>query len=140
MTIIRKAKPGDTSHLEILFQLTRQQAFDSRPANEFTLGDYQKSTSDDEVWVIEKNDTIVGFVSTYPAYNFIHNLFVHPAHQKQGYGIQLLQIAEANLAKPMTLKIALYNLKVCSFYKMHGWHQLSINQDAEEPYVLYGKG
>ena len=139
MTIIRKAKPDDTSQLETLFQLTRQQAFDSRPANEFRFGDYQKSTSDDEVWVIEKNDTIVGFVSTYPADNFTHNLFVHPSHQKQGYGTQLLQIAEANLAKPMTLKIALYNLKVCGFYKKNGWRQLSLNEDAEEPYVLYGK-
>ncbi len=139
MTVIRKAKPGDTSQLEILFQLTRQQAFTSRPALEFTLGDYQKSTNDDEVWVIEKNDVIVGFVSTYPADNFIHNLFVHPTYQKQGYGSQLLQIAEATLAKPMTLKIALYNLKVCSFYKKHGWQQLSVNEDAEESYVLYGK-
>lgn len=136
---IRKPTHEDTVQLEILFQLIRRKTFTSRPENEFQIGDYQKSTADDEVWVAEQNGAIVGFVSTYPANNFLHNLFVHPGSQGQGIGTQLLQVAEANLARPMTLKIAMDNLAACRFYEKYGWYQVSVHEDVREPYILYGK-
>lgn len=139
MINIRKAKCEDIQQLEILFQFIRQKTFISRPKNEFQIGDYQKSTADDEVWVMEENAVIIGFVSTYSADNFVHNLFIHPAHQRCGKGTQLLQTAEKNLKRPMTLKIAIDNLKVCGFYEKYGWYQVSMHQDTVEPYVLYKK-
>ena len=139
MISIRRAKHEDIQQLEILFQFTRQETFASRPNNEFQIGDYQKSTADDEVWVMEENTAIIGFVSVYSADNFIHNLFIHPSHQRCGKGTQLLQIAEKNLERPMTLKVAMDNLRVCSFYEKHGWYQASIHQDTAEPYMLYKK-
>jgi ribosomal protein S18 acetylase RimI-like enzyme len=136
---IRKTKSEDTPQLEALFQLTRQKTFASRPKSEFQMGDYAKSVEEDEVWVAEENGNIVGFVSTYPAHNFVHNLFVHPDHQGRGIGSRLLQTAEANLSRPMTLKIAMDNRKVCAFYERWGWFMVSAHEEAEKPYVLYGK-
>ena len=101
MITIRKATPNDIHQLEILFQVCRQLTFVSRHPDEFQIGDYQKSTAEDEVWVAEEHGSIVGFVSTYPADNFIHNLFVHPEQQAKNIGTQLLHIAEANLGRPM---------------------------------------
>ena len=122
-----------------MFQFVRQNTFTSRPATEFLIGDYIKSTDEDEVWVAEDNGIILGFVSTYPSHNFLHNLFVLPDAQGKYIGTQLLRIAEDNLARPMTAKIAMDNLKVCSFYEKYGWSKVSIHEDAEEPYVLYEK-
>jgi ribosomal protein S18 acetylase RimI-like enzyme len=139
MAIIRKSKPEDTPQLEMLFQQTRQHTFTSRPKDEFQMGDYAKSVEEDEVWVAEEDDLIVGFVSTYPADNFIHNLFVYPSHQRKGIGTTLLQEAEANLRKPMTLKIAMDNRKVCAFYESHGWFQVSVHKNDPKPYILYKK-
>lgn len=139
MVTIRKAKPEDTPQLEALFQRTRQETFITRPHDEFQLGDYAKSVEEDEVWVAEENGDVVGFVSTYPADNFIHNLFVLTHHQGRGIGSRLLQTAEANLSRPMTLKIATDNFDVCGFYECRGWLQVSVHEDAPEPYVLYKK-
>jgi ribosomal protein S18 acetylase RimI-like enzyme len=71
--------------------------------------------------------------------NFIHNLFVHPEHQGKGIGTKLLQIAEQTLGRPMTLKAAMDNPKSFSFYEKYGWHQVSIHEDVNEPYILYVK-
>ncbi len=139
MMVIRKATAKDTPALEVLFQVTRQSTFTLRPSDEFQIGDYQKSTAEDDVWVAEKSGEIVGCVSTYRFDNFIHNLFVHPKYQGQGTGSKLLKIAEQNLARPMTLKIAMDNLKVCGFYEKYGWYQASEHNDMDEPYVLYKK-
>ncbi len=137
--IIRKQMHEDIDKLELLFQLVRVKTFFTRPKNDFQIGDYQKSTEGENVWVAEENGMIVGFVSIYPANNFVHNLFIHPNYQGKSIGSQLLQIAELNLNTPMTLKIAIDNLTVCRFYEKHGWHQISVHDDTQEPYVLYGK-
>ena len=139
MATIRKSKPEDTAQLEKLFHLTCQHTFTSRPKDEFQIGDYAKSVEEDEVWVAEKDDLVVGFISTYSADNFLHNLFVHPDHQGKGIGTQLLKIAEENLKRPMTLKIAMDNRKACAFYESRGWFQVSVHEDAPEPYMLYKK-
>ena len=91
------------------------------------------------MWVAEDNGQILGFISTYPSDNFIHNLFVYPDAQRTGLGTQLLMIAEANLGRPMTLKIAMDNLKVCPFYEKHGWVKVSAHEGGADPYVLYRK-
>ena len=139
MINLRKSKIEDIEALENLFKLTRQDTFILRPAEEFKIGDYVKSTQEDEVWLAEEAGVILGFVSIYPPDNFIHHLFVHPARQGQGIGKQLLQIAEENLGRPMTLKAAIDNPRSFSFYEKYGWHQISIHEDLEEPYILYGK-
>jgi ribosomal protein S18 acetylase RimI-like enzyme len=139
MMNLRKPNMEDIDALEELFQLTRQHTFTLRPAEEFKIGDYAKSTQEDEVWLAEETGVIIGFVSIYTSDNFIHNLFVHPKSQGKGIGKQLLQVAEENLDRPMTLKAAMDNPKSFSFYEKYGWHQVSIHEDVDEPYILYRK-
>ncbi len=90
------------------------------------------------MWVALKNNAIVGFVSIYLPH-FIHHLFVDPCAQKQGVGALLLKKAEENLKRPMELKIALDNKGVCRFYQKQGWVEISLHDQAPEPYLLYRK-
>ena len=136
---IRKPTESDSSELEVLFQTTRQHTFVGRPKDEFQIGDYQKSTSEDDVWIAEQKGIIVGFVSIYPLENFLHNLCIHPKYQQKGIGSRLLKIAEEHLLRPMTLKIAMDNLKVCGFYEKYGWFKMAQYDQEEEPCVLYRK-
>jgi N-acetylglutamate synthase-like GNAT family acetyltransferase len=137
--IIRKATKFDEKQLVELFFITRKATFVSRSHDLIQRSDYLESTAEDDVSVAEVDGLIVGFVSTYPKDNFIHNLFVHPNHQKKGVGSTLLAFAENILSKPMTLKIAMDNLSVCVFYEKHDWYKISEHLNEEEPYVLYGK-
>jgi ribosomal protein S18 acetylase RimI-like enzyme len=139
MTTIRKAKPEDTPQLEALYQRTCRETFASRPPDTFQMGDYAKSVEEDDVWVAEEHGKIIEFVSTYPADNFVHNLFVYSDHQGRGIGSSLMRMAEASLARSMTLKIAMDNLDVCAFYEKQGWSQVSVHEDAVELYLLYRK-
>lgn len=139
MLNLRKPNIKDIDALEELFQITRCHTFVLRAAEEFKIGDYAKSTQEDEVWVAEETGVIVGFVSIYVPDNFIHNLFVHQKSQGKRIGKQLLQVAEENLARPMTLKAAMDNPKSFSFYEKYGWYQVSVHEDVDEPYILYRK-
>lgn len=71
MINIRKPNIKDIDALEELFQLTHQHTFILRPVEEFKIGDYVKSTHEDEVWVAEEAGVIIGFVSVYISDNFI---------------------------------------------------------------------
>lgn len=139
MMILRKPRKKDLPALETLFQETRRHTFSGRNPETFKMGDYAQSTQEDEVWISEEREVITGFVSIYPPHNFIHNLFVHPDHQGKGLGKALLQVAEENLSRPMTLKVAMDNPKVLPFYEKYGWRCLSLHPKAENPHLLLGK-
>lgn len=137
--LLRKATDDDTEILELLFQITRQKTFKSSSPQSFKIGDYKKSVEGEEVWVSEKDGSIVAFISLWIQVNFIHNLFVHPDHQGVGIGVQLLEKAEERLLRPMELKVTTDNMKALKFYEKHGWEQISIHRDAPEPYILLRK-
>lgn len=136
--LIREAKEKDTEELELLFQVTRQKTFTTRPPDEFKIGDYKKWTKGEIIFVAIQDGNIVGFTSIFLP-NFIHNLFVYPHAQMRGVGTLLLQKAEEQLTCPMELKVALYNLKACPFYEKHGWKEAFAYLDAPDPYLLYRK-
>ncbi len=117
---IREENPSDIHRLEEIFLITRQ-AILRNGSKDFKIGDYIQSTADDQVFITEINGIISGFVSIYSQDNFIHNLFVAPQYQRQGFGSKLLLFAESYLSYPITLKVAIDNLKVCPFYEKYGY-------------------
>ena len=135
---IREEKPLDIPILEEIFLITRRATFKNR-SNEFHIGDYIQSTADDQVFVAEINGIISGFVSIYSQDNFIHNLFVAPQYQRQGFGSKLLLFAESYLSYPITLKVDIDNLKACQFYEKYGYYKVAEFNKAPEPYILYRK-
>jgi len=135
---IRKDTTNDMPRLEEIFLITRQATFKNRSEN-FKIGDYLESTVDDKVWIGELDGVIVGFISVYSQDNFIHNLFVDQQYQGKGFGSQLLLFAEGNLSYPITLKVAMDNLKACPFYEKYGYYKVAEFNKTLEPYILYRK-
>lgn len=137
--IIRRDKPQDIEQLKTLFLITRLDTFIYDPPEKFKLNDYIDSVNGEEVWVAEKNNIIVGFVSMWLQDNFIHNLFVHPDWQDRGIGKRLLETAENRLHPPIELRVRIENLKACKFYQKHGWEEVGISKDAVDPHFVYRK-
>jgi len=94
MITIRQAKESDTSQLEKLFLVTRQQTFHWESPNKFKLEDYKKATEGESVFVAEDNrGTIIGFISVWEMdeFPFIHHLFVASEHQRKRVGEVLIR-------------------------------------------------
>ena len=98
--MVRLARAGDDLRCAEIFLASRRAAFHWQPAAPFDLEDYRRSVEDEEVWVAEMGDLVVGFASIYQPASFIQNLFVDPDWQHHGVGTSLLDRACAHLSAP----------------------------------------
>lgn len=118
---IRSAQPADVATLRQLFLETRRATFVWLNSESLQLGDFDTATQDEPILVATNGDKIVGFVSWWPPENFVHNLFVEPAHQQQGIGEQLLTACLKEIGRPATLKCMDKNVRALGFYERLGW-------------------
>lgn len=134
---IRKARSGDTPQLEQLFLEARRHTFYWEDPAKFQLGDYQKQTVGEEVFVGE-TDHIVGFISVWSQDRppFIHHLFVSPEHQRKGVGTRLVHSLASWLPPPYRLKCLVQNLGARIFYKKMGWVEIAEGVSEEGDYIL----
>ena len=119
--IIREARTSDYAQLREIYLHSRRENFHWANADEMTLEDFDRDTSEEEMLVAESGDQILGFASLYVPDRFVHNLFVHPKAAGKGAGKLLLQQSIARLGTPVTLKCVSDNNKALSFYKKQGW-------------------
>jgi len=64
---------------------------------------------------------ILGFISVWPADDFIHMLYVEPSSQGHGVGTRLLQALPDWPTRPYRLKCLTRNMKAKMFYERHGF-------------------
>lgn len=91
-----------------------------------------------ELWLIEQDDTVAGFIAFRPGW--VEQCYIHPDHQRRGYGTQLLHLAQA--ANPvLQLWTFQCNQAARSFYERHGFTiaRMTDGADNEEkqPDILY---
>ncbi|MFB5676205.1 GNAT family N-acetyltransferase [Paenibacillus terreus] len=118
---IREASIADYPQLRQIYLESRRESFHWVNADEMSLEDFDRDTSEEQILLAEENDQVLGFASLYVPNRFIHNLFVHPAAAGRGVGDLLLKSAVAELGTPVTLKCVSENHKALSFYKKRGW-------------------
>ena len=118
---------------------SRRAAFHWQPAAPFDLDDYRRSVEDEEVWVAEIGDLVVGIASIYPPASFIQNLFVDPDWQHHGIGTALLDRACAHLPRPARLRCLAANRNARAFYERNGWVVEAPPAPPEDPFILYRK-
>ena len=73
----------------------------------------------DKIYVGKVNEEVVGFVA------FNHSkitwLYVHPNHQKKGYGRKLLKFVISKTEKPTSVLVLNKNLKAIKLYETEGF-------------------
>lgn len=119
--LIREAKTIDYPQLRDIYFESRRQSFHWLHTEEIHLHDFDQDTQEEQIFLVEKNNKILGFISLYVPDRFIHLLFVHPNAAGQGAGDLLLQHAIEVLGTPVTLKCVSENHKALSFYHKRGW-------------------
>lgn len=137
--MVRLAVSGDELRCAEIFLASRRAAFHWQPAAPFDLDDYRRSVEDEEVWVAEIGNLVVGFASIYPPASYIQNLFVDPDWQHHGIGTALLDRACAHLPRPARLRCLAANRDARAFYERNGWVVEAPPAPPEDPFILYRK-
>ncbi|MBK4211204.1 GNAT family N-acetyltransferase [Bacillus safensis] len=119
--LIREAKTIDYPQLRQICLESRRQSFHWLNPEELHLQDFDQDTQEEQIFLAEDNNKILGFISLYVPDRFIHLLFVHPEAAGQGAGDLLLKQAIKVLGTPVTLKCVSDNHNALSFYQKRGW-------------------
>ncbi|MGE1211176.1 N-acetyltransferase family protein [Bacillus pumilus] len=118
--LIREASIEDYPQLRQIYLASRRQSFHWLNTEEINLQDFDQDTLEEQIFLAEDNNKILGFISLYVPDRFIHLLFVHPKAAGRGAGDLLLKHAIKVLGTPVTLKCVSDNHKAFSFYQKRG--------------------
>lgn len=122
---VREFTPDDAPALRTLFVRSRDAAFVWDAPGEHRPEDFDTATAGEQILVAVRQvagaEEIVGFASIWLPESFLHNLFVHPAHQRRGVGRILLAACQAYFRDRPTLKCLHCNTPALQFYFSQGW-------------------
>jgi GNAT superfamily N-acetyltransferase len=131
---IRLATHQDYPACATIFLRSRVSGFVWLPPSRFKLEDFEPSIIDEEVWVAERKDQVVGFASIFLEANFLHNLFVEPGSQHAGVGALLLDAFLARVKRPALLNCLTANQRALQFYQKRGWEKHELDEENFGPY------
>jgi GNAT superfamily N-acetyltransferase len=137
---IRTAAPADLGALRALFLSVRRQTFVWQPPDAFHLEDFDAQTEGERVFLAEADDQIAGFVSIWEPDDFIHHLFVHFRHMRQGIGRALLQALPGWPDRAYRLKCLSRNRTAIAFYRAHGFIETGRGVSDEGEYIVLSLG
>jgi putative acetyltransferase len=139
---VRPARADESDGLAALFRLSREAALPYLPDLHTPEQDRaffrERVFVTCEVWVAESDGTTAGFCAVRDGW--IDHLYVHPAHQRRGFGAVLVRKA---MEKNDRLKLWTFqrNVNARAFYEAQGFHcvRLTDGRDNEErePDALY---
>lgn len=134
---VRTFKESDRDSLRQVYLESRRSTFSWLDSESLHLSDFDRDTDGETIWVVERNGTVVAFVSIQNEGNFIHHLFVLPSWFGRGCGSELLATALANIGRPARLKCIARNARALSFYRANGWRKVGegMSEDGKH-YVL----
>jgi len=127
---------GELSVLLGIFNDARNSAL-GFPGKEVSLDEFKMQVEGEQIYVATMDKRIVGFVSVWEDGNFIHHLYVDPAHQNRNIGRALIDKCKEILGLPLSLKCIEKNTGACSFYEKNGWVIDARDIGPEGPYILY---
>lgn len=111
----------DVEYLRTLFLEVRKSTFDWMDTTSFELTDFDKETEGELILSAHLNGKLLGFISVWVAFNFVHHLYVDQDYQNQGVGSALLNAVIERINLPLRLKCEELNIKAISFYNKMGF-------------------
>lgn len=136
---VRPFEEIDRETLRRLYLDSRNATFTWDPAGSHQASDFDRHTEGEVILVAVVDDEIRGFASIWVPDSFLHNLFVHPSHKRQGIGQALLKGCDPHFANTPTLKCRQANVNAAQFYHSQGWITLRDETGPEGPYHLMAK-
>ena len=101
-------------------------AFTWRPPGHFRIEDFRMFALDEEVWLARMGEALVGTLTFFRAFNFIHCLYIDPDAQGLGVGRALVEhVRHTAGGALLTLKLDLPNRKAIAFYEATGWSRMT---------------
>lgn len=117
---LRPFAPADTAACVAILALAGRDAFG--PVADVAA--FMAATQGEEILVAECGGIVAGFAAVYTGAapeHFLHHLYVHPAHGRQGIGAQLLAAVAARFGPQLSLKTQMRNTGARRFYARAGW-------------------
>jgi GNAT superfamily N-acetyltransferase len=134
---MRGALPEDAPALREIYLAARAIAFHWLDNSANRLEDFDRDTEGEEIMVALRGGEIAGFISLWLPDNFVHQLFMHPAHSGQGVGKALLAEGLKRIGRPATLKCLSMNVRAVKFYANNGWQVREADTGPDGPYYLF---
>lgn len=92
----------------------------------YRADDFASHAAGEDVLTARSPDgKILGFISVWPADDFIHMLYVEPSSQGHGVGTRLLQALPGWPTRRYRLKCLTRNTRAKVFYERHGFRVIS---------------
>lgn len=123
--LVRNYRESDRPFLRTLFLASRRIAWTWLDGSHWRLEDFDSATFGEKILVAEHQGHVAGFASLSLPDNFLHNLFVAPAFQRQGVASALLAACYTLCGKRMALKCLTKNHHALAFYQQQGWKIVS---------------
>ncbi len=120
-----------------IFLESRLEAFYWLNPARFRLGDFEKETEGEIVFVAEDGSgNLLGFISVWEPERFVHHLYIAPGQQRQSVGRRLLERLSLWLPLPYRLKCKVKNEPACAFYRKNGWVETGRDTDEQGEYLV----
>jgi len=133
--VIEAARPADLPVLAQLYLDVRRQTMTWLPPDRFRYEDFAADAAGETIQVARGvNDEILGFISVWPADNFIHMLYVRETSQGAGVGAALLKALPDWPSRGYRLKCLVKNARATSFYLRHGFFVVGAGASEEGDY------
>jgi ribosomal protein S18 acetylase RimI-like enzyme len=91
------------------------------------------------VWVATHKDTVIGMMAINRSH--IDHLYLQPGYYRHGIGTMLLNHAKALRPAGLTLYAFEANVRACTFYRNHGFHEKErgdgSDNEARMPDILF---
>jgi len=142
--IVREYKRQDFDAVTILWRVAREKSLPDfqREKGHFFYEDQEyfrdQILRKNKVWVAESDNHILAFIAIKD--DFIDQLFIHPAHWRQGIGETLLNFARTKSPDHLWLYTLQVNVIARAFYEKNGFvaEKLGVSPPPEsEPDVEY---
>ncbi|OIN06061.1 GNAT family N-acetyltransferase [Oceanisphaera psychrotolerans] len=135
-------KEFNACYLECLRELylySRRDSFSWLQTDSFQLGDFDRDSQGERIWLVEVSGNVAGFISIWEPDKFIHHLYVSRELQNQGVGSALLNAAKREYGE-LSLKCMVRNQKALDFYLSQGFEIVSQVDDEFGGYFLMSFG
>jgi len=132
---IEVAAVADFPVLAQMYLDLRRQTMTWVPPERFQYGDFAVHAAGETIQVAKRADgEILGFISVWPADDFIHMLYVRESSQGKGVGTALLRALPGWPTHRYRLKCLVNNARATAFYLRHGFVVVGTGASEEGDY------